>query len=154
MLNELIAYFINVYDLNIFDYLMTTLFLQVSQSIVHQTYGIPQVAYLQTHYSNSNYVSKNPSYQLSYPSALQYQAISPMYNSNDSNYQPPPFQLRQYPSYNQYGSPIKTYVSSPTKHNPYETPSVMYSPTHRLYGPLITVPCNKEKPDSEGDVSM
>lgn len=132
----------------------TKSFVQVSQSIVHQSYGIPQVAYLQTHYNNTNYLSKNPSYQLAYPSALQYQAISPMYNSNDSNYQPPPLQLRQYQSYNQYGNPIKTYVGSPTKHIPYEPPSVRYSPTHRLYGPVITVPSNKEKTEAEVDVSI
>lgn len=128
--------------------------MQISHSIVQQSYGIPQANYLQSHYNNSNYLTKNPSYPLSYSSALQYQAISPVYNSTETNYQPSGYQLRQYPNYNQYGSPIKAYVSSsPSTHIPYEPPKATYSPTHRLYGPLITVPSNKEKTDNEVDVS-
>ncbi|KAJ8962344.1 hypothetical protein NQ318_018326 [Aromia moschata] len=72
---------------------------------------------------------------MAYPSAMQYQAISPMYGSQPT-YQPPP--PRQYPSYNQHGSPIKTYANSSPKHIPYEAPAT-YSPTHKLYGPPVAV---------------
>ncbi|RZB40559.1 RNA polymerase II degradation factor 1, partial [Asbolus verrucosus] len=64
----------------------------------------------------------------------QYQAISPMYSSQPT-YQPPP---RQYPSYNQHGSPIKTYMNNSPKHIPYDQPA-SYSPSHKLYGPPVPV---------------
>ncbi|KAJ8921734.1 hypothetical protein NQ315_010644 [Exocentrus adspersus] len=105
---------------------------QIPPSVIHQSYGITQVAYRQMNYNNPNYISQNPSHQIAYPSAMQYQAISPMYTSQPT-YQPPP---RQYPSYNQHGSPIKTYVNSSPKHIPYEQPPT-YSPTHKFYGPPV-----------------
>lgn len=107
---------------------------QIPPSVIHQSYGITQVAYRQANYNNTNYISQSPSHQIAYPSAMQYQAISPMYTSQPT-YQPPP---RQYPSYNQHGSPIKTYVNSSPKHIPYEQPTT-YSPTHKFYGPPVAV---------------
>lgn len=92
-----------------------------------------------------------------YQSAHQFQGITPAYSSNNSSDQHPQsstYSVRQYPSYNQYGSPIKTYVSSPSKHIGYEPSAATYSPTHRLYGPFITVPCSKEKSENEIDVSI
>lgn len=124
-------------------------FFQIPQNVIHQTYGIASVAYRQLHYNNPNYISQSPSHQMAYPSAMQYQAISPMYN-NQPPYQPPP--IRQYPSYNQHGSPIKTYVNNSPKHIPYE-PQITYSPTHTLYGPPVAVPGKRERNDTELTVS-
>ncbi|KAG5875596.1 hypothetical protein JTB14_025373 [Gonioctena quinquepunctata] len=114
---------------------------QIPQSIIHQSYGVTQVPYRQATYNNPNYISHSPSHQMAYPSAMQYQAISPMYTSQPT-YQPP--QLRQYPSYNQHGSPIKTYVNSSPKHIPYDQ-QVSFSPTHRLYGPVVSSTVVKDK---------
>ncbi|KAJ8932295.1 hypothetical protein NQ314_014788 [Rhamnusium bicolor] len=108
---------------------------QIPQSIIHQSYGVTQIAYRHVNYNNPNYISQSPSHQIAYPSAMQYQAISPMFTSQPT-YQPPP--PRQYPSYNQHGSPIKTYVNNSPKHIPYEQPAT-YSPTHKLYGPTVAV---------------
>ncbi|CAH1374534.1 uncharacterized protein [Tenebrio molitor] len=107
---------------------------QIPQSVIHQSYGVTQVSYRQVNYTNPNYISQNSPHQMSYPSAMQYQAISPMYTSQPT-YQPPP--PRQYPSYNQHGSPIKTYMNNSPKHIPYDQPA--YSPTHKLYGPPVQV---------------
>lgn len=109
----------------------------ITQSVVHQSYGVTQGPY-RTYtpvYQNSpphqshqmSQMSQMPSYQ---PSALQYQAISPMYTSQPT-YQPPP--PRQYPGYNPHGSPMKTFVNSSPKHIPYEPQTNSYSPQHKLY---------------------
>uniref|UniRef100_A0A6P7F7E5 YLP motif-containing protein 1 n=1 Tax=Diabrotica virgifera virgifera TaxID=50390 RepID=A0A6P7F7E5_DIAVI len=102
---------------------------QIPPSVIHQSYGV-QPQYRQVTYNNPNYVTQSPSHQMTYPSAMQYQAISPMY-SNQPAYQPPP--VRQYPNYAQHASPIKTYMNNSANHIPYDQP-VAYSPTHRLYG--------------------
>lgn len=115
--------------------------LQIPQSVIHQSYGVTQVNYRQINYTNPNYISQSPSHQMAYPSAMQYQALSPMYTSQPT-YQPPPMVARQYPpSYNQHGSPIKTYVQSTTspKHISYEQPAG-YSPSHKLYGSPVVQP--------------
>ncbi|XP_063912339.1 uncharacterized protein LOC135129163 [Zophobas morio] len=107
---------------------------QIPQSVIHQSYGITQVSYKPLNYASPGYMPQNSPHQINYSSAMQYQAISPMY-TNQPNYQPAP--TRQYPSYNQHGSPIKTYMNNSPKHIPYEQPA--YSPTHKLYGPPVTV---------------
>ncbi|EEZ98373.2 uncharacterized protein tow [Tribolium castaneum] len=108
---------------------------QIPQSVIHQSYGVTQVPYRHVNYPPPSYITQNPPQQISYPSAMQYQAISPMYTSQPT-YQPPP--PRQYPSYNQHGSPIKTYMNNSPKHIPYDQPA--YSPSHKLYGPPVAKP--------------
>lgn len=109
--------------------------IQIPQSVIHQSYGITQVNYRQINYTNPNYISQSPSHQMAYPSALQYQALSPMYTSQPTYQPPPPMVARQYPSYNQHGSPIKTYVNTSPKHiATYDQTVPSYSPTHKLYG--------------------
>nr|XP_023025876.1 uncharacterized protein LOC111513888 [Leptinotarsa decemlineata] len=76
---------------------------------------------------------------------MQYQAISPMYTSQPT-YQPP--QVRQYPSYNQYCSPIKTYMNNSPKHIPYDQP-MAFSPTHRFHGPPGASSAAKDKNNCE-----
>ncbi|KAF7284296.1 hypothetical protein GWI33_022283 [Rhynchophorus ferrugineus] len=118
---------------------------QVSQNVIHQSYGIPphqeqpvqQIAYRQVNYTNPAYPNQSPQHgpclPAAYPNALQYQAIIPMYN------QPaPPLPLsKQYMNYNNYGNVVKSFPSTATvfgspKHYhhtppPYDQP-VTYSP--------------------------
>lgn len=103
----------------------------ITQSVVHQSYGVTQGPY-RTYtpvYQNS---PPHPSQQLSsyQQSALQYQAISPMYTSQPTY----PAPSRQYPVYNPHGSPLKTYSNNSPKHIPYDSQSNSYSsPSHKLY---------------------
>lgn len=100
---------------------------QIPPNIIHQSYGVAQPSYRQTAY-NPIYQQPGPTV---YSSAMQYQALSPMY-INQATYQPPP---KHYPSYNQHGSPIKmVYQNNSVKHIPYEQPQVTYSPSHKIYG--------------------
>ncbi|KAJ8976666.1 hypothetical protein NQ317_004684 [Molorchus minor] len=104
----------------IYDRIFEHFILQfIPQNVIHQSYGVTQAAYRQVNYSNPSYIPQNSPHQMAYPSAMQYQAISPMFTSQPT-------------------SPIKTYVSSSPKHIPYEQPAT-YSPTHKLYGPPVPV---------------
>lgn len=100
---------------------------QLTQSVVHQSYGVTQqVSYRQVPYNNA-YIP-NPPHQVNvYPSAMQYQALSPMYSSQPT-YQPPP---RQYQNYN--NSPSKNYQNNSPKHIPYD-PHGYNNPAHKVYG--------------------
>lgn len=102
----------------------------IASNSMHQSYGISQTQYRPAAY---NPVYEQPN-SASYSSAMQYQALSPMYITQ-STYQPPP---KLYPSYNQHGSPIKmVYQNNSMKHIPYEQPQVTYSPSHKVYGPVL-----------------
>ncbi|XP_030762142.1 uncharacterized protein LOC115886952 [Sitophilus oryzae] len=109
---------------------------QVSQNVIHQSYGLPpphqdpppplqppplppvqQIIYRQATYTNPNYVIPgSTNVQLApcpptaaYPTALQYQAIVPMYSNQPSNSPPVPV-AKQYLNYNHYGANmVKTY---------------------------------------------
>lgn len=84
-----------------------------------------QVAYRQTNYN------PNPTVP-AYPSAVQYQALSPLYTSQPT-YQAPA--ARQY--HQNYGSPVKGHPNY-SKNIPYHDQQqlvVSYSPGHKLYGP-------------------
>lgn len=109
--------------------------------------------YLQSSYDNPNCNTQQASYPVAYYSPHQYQRITTDY-CNDPDYQSSTYSVRQYPNYNQYGSPIKTYVSSSSKHISYKSSVSMCSPTHRLYGSYITVPNEKEKSNKEIGVSI
>lgn len=113
--------------------------------MIHQSYGVAQPQYRQVTYNNPNYVTQSPSHQMTYPSAMQYQALSPMYTTQPT-YQPPP--MRQYPNYNQHASPIKSYVNNSPNHIPYDQPAA-YSPSHRMYGMPMAVQA-QEKPSEMG----
>lgn len=98
--------------------------------MIHQSYGVTQAVYRQAGYPVAPYaVSHSPPQQIAYPSAMQYQAISPMYGSQPTYRAPPPPPSRQHPA---YGSPVRYNGGSP-KH--YEQPAAGYSPQHRGYGP-------------------
>lgn len=121
------------------------LIFQISQNIIHQSFGVSQM-YKPNPYNNPNYIAPSSSHQVpAYPSALQYSAISPMYNSQPTYPAP---SVRQYAGYNQHGSPIKSYVNSSPKHIPYDQPTV-YSPSHKLYGPPVQVPTPKTYSNGE-----
>ncbi|CAG9857051.1 unnamed protein product [Phyllotreta striolata] len=105
---------------------------QIPPSVIHQSYGVAQPQYRQLTYNNPNYVNQSPSHQMaSYPSAMQYQAISPMYAA-----QPP---MRHHQAGYQV-NPAKAFIGNPSpNHIPYDQP-VAYSPAHRVYGVQGTPP--------------
>ncbi|CAG9822425.1 unnamed protein product [Phaedon cochleariae] len=92
---------------------------QIPQSVIHQSYGVAQTPFRPTPYANPNYVSQSPSHQMAYPSAMQYQAISPMYASQPT-YQAPP-------------------LGNVAKHAGYDAQTA-YSPSHKGYGVPVAVP--------------
>lgn len=105
---------------------------QLTQSVVHQSYGVTQVAAYRPGYA------ANPAV---YPPALQayHHAPSPMYASQPT-YQAP--SRHQYYQQQGYGSPpVKSYPPKnnniPAYHSdPQQQVVVSYSPGHKLYGPI------------------
>lgn len=105
----------------------------INQNVIEPTYGInQQLTYRSQTYHNQTYVPVEASSNQIYSSAMQYQALSPMYVNAQQQYQ-----QRKYPSYNQHGSPIKYITNSSPKHIPYENPSVQQCSSHKMYGPPV-----------------
>lgn len=101
----------------------------VPQNAIHQAYGVSQVSYRQCYTPVYHNIHQS---NISYASALQYQALSPMYT-----YQAP---QKQYPSYNQHGSPIKAFVNS--KSAPATRNDSNYSPTQKYNGQNLVYATN------------
>ncbi|XP_060523745.1 uncharacterized protein LOC132700439 isoform X2 [Cylas formicarius] len=112
-----------------------------------------QVVYRQVAYGHPNYMSQGSRatcVPATYPSALQYQAISPLYGQVPAAY--PPAALRQYPSYNQCGSPLKPYSKHHTGNSSfpdYSQEVIHSSASHKIVSVV------KQVPDlSNGDVTQ
>ncbi|XP_057659816.1 uncharacterized protein LOC130896056 [Diorhabda carinulata] len=91
---------------------------QIPASVIHQSYGV-RPPYRQATFLNANYATQSPSHQMAYPSAMQYQALSPLYTNQSP-------QSRQFPP------SARGYSNNSPKQIPYEQ-SMIFSPNHKMY---------------------
>lgn len=99
--------------------------------MVKQPYGVPQGPRKLAAIPSPPYAAQHSPSQLAYPSALQYQAISPMYsylNEHQSSH------YRQYPYQNPDAGPPRSFVKTVPKYYPYDEPAA-YSLSNKVGGP-------------------